>query len=113
MSVNAEQWAFLKDEAKLIQFAEANGYMLLGGDRKRTKEQQAVYYTQGLSKTLDSLHQLGLANDFDYIKDGKLIYDKAYLQPLGDYWESLNPKNRWGGNWESFYDPRHFERRRK
>jgi hypothetical protein len=29
---------------------------------------------------------------------------------LGAYWESLHPKNRWGGNFKSLVDCPHFER---
>jgi hypothetical protein len=41
---------------------------------------------------------------------------KTRLQVYGDYWESLSPENRWGGNFPKWYpgsdflDPRHFER---
>ena len=38
-------------------------------------------------------------------------YDVKALRPFGDYWESLNPKNSWGGSWASFKDVPHFERR--
>jgi hypothetical protein len=30
---------------------------------------------------------------------------------VGDHWESLDPKNSRGGNWKSFKDLPHFERR--
>ena len=43
-------------------------------------------------------------------KDGKIIWDKAILAPLGEYWESLHPKNRWGGNFSNLVDCPHFER---
>ena len=43
-------------------------------------------------------------------KDGKLIYDKAMLAPLGAYWESLNPLNSWGGNGKKLVDTPHFSR---
>jgi hypothetical protein len=32
------------------------------------------------------------------------------LTPLGQYWESLSPKNQWGGFWRSFKDVPHFQR---
>ena len=49
-------------------------------------------------------------NDLNFFKDGKLTYNVAALRPVGDYWESLNPKNQWGGNWKSFKDVPHFQR---
>jgi len=33
------------------------------------------------------------------------------LTPVGEYWQSLNPKNQWGGFWKSFKDVPHFERK--
>jgi hypothetical protein len=33
------------------------------------------------------------------------------LKPVGEFWESLDTKNSWGGNWNSFKDVPHFERR--
>jgi len=44
-------------------------------------------------------------------KGGQWIQDKLSLQELGDYWESLDSLNRWGGNWKTLYDFPHFERR--
>ena len=43
-------------------------------------------------------------------KDGKLVYDKHVLAPLGAYWESLNPLNSWGGNGVKLVDTQHFSR---
>jgi len=47
----------------------------------------------------------------NFVKDGVLTYDIAVLRPLGEYWQSLHPKNSWGGFWKSFKDVPHFERR--
>lgn len=114
MGINAEQWAFLLDDCKLRLWAQEHGYMLTGGELKRTKEQQALYYGRGASDTMESLHLLSLAQDYNVFVNGKLTYEKEALQPLGDYWESLNPKNRWGGNFRlknGKNDTPHFERR--
>jgi hypothetical protein len=46
----------------------------------------------------------------NFFKDGKLTYDIPTLKPVGEYWESLNPKNQWGGHWKSFKDVPHFQR---
>ncbi len=50
------------------------------------------------------------AMDFNVFVDGKLTWDKEVIRPLGEYWESLNAKNRWGGNFKSFIDVPQFER---
>jgi D-alanyl-D-alanine carboxypeptidase len=110
MSMVAEQAAFLQDVAKLITWAFSSGYTLTGGELFRTPEQQAIYVKTGRSKTMNSNHLKRCAIDCNIFVDGKLCYDKARLAPLGAYWESLSPKNRWGGNFKSLLDVPHFER---
>ena len=110
MSRVDEQWEFLKDVASLIGMAEKLGITLTGGELYRTIEQQAIYLKGGKSKTAKSKHLERLAIDFNFFVGGKLTYDKKTIQPLGDFWESLNPANRWGGNFKSFNDSPHFER---
>lgn len=105
------QWEFLKDVALLIQKAETLGIVLTGGELYRTPEQQAIYLKEKKTRTSNSQHMERLAIDFNFFVRGKLTYDKAAIQPLGDYWESLNPgQNRWGGNFKSILDVPHFER---
>ena len=111
MSQVAEQAAFLLDATSLIRKATEMGWTVTGGELYRTVEQQQIYVKTGRSKTMDSNHLKRLAIDLNFLKDGKLVYDKSALQPIGDFWESLNPKNSWGGNWNSFKDLPHFERR--
>ena len=35
--------------------------------------------------------------------------DFKLVEPIGEYWESLNKANVWGGRWAKPYDPYHFE----
>lgn len=111
MALVAEQAAFLQDAAALIQYAAQHGWTITAGELYRTPEQQDIYVKTGRSKTNNSYHLKRLAIDLNFFKDGKLIYDVQALKPLGQFWESLNPKNSWGGNWSSFKDVPHFERR--
>lgn len=111
MSMVNEQAAFLLDVARLIQKATEMGWTVTGGELYRTAEQQEIYVKTGRSKTMNSNHLKRLAIDLNFFKDGVLTYEKYLLQPIGNYWESLSPKNSWGGNWETFKDVPHFERR--
>ena len=111
MSLVAEQQAFLLDMCRLVAFATKSGFVVTGGELYRTAEQQQIYVKTGRSKTMDSNHLKRCAIDLNFFLEGQLVYDKAKLQPLGDYWESLSKKNSWGGNWNSFKDVPHFERR--
>lgn len=110
MTIVNEQWQFLLDMAKLIEKAKSLGIVLTGGELFRTPEQQQIYLKTGKSKTGNSQHLKRLAIDFNFFINGQLTYEKTKLQELGDYWESLSPSNRWGGNFKGFIDTPHFER---
>ena len=97
MSLSDDQAAFLLDACKLIQHATEAGFKVTGGELARTPEQQAIYVKTGRSKTLNSIHLKRCAIDLNFFKDGQIIWDKGILAPLGAYWESLHPKNSWGG----------------
>ena len=110
MSLVKEQAEFMKDLAKLINFCFEQGWVITGGELFRTVDQQQIHFKAGRSKTMNSIHMKRCAIDLNFFKDGKLVWDKQQLAPIGAYWESLNPKNRWGGNFRSLVDVPHFER---
>lgn len=126
MKLSDEQWEFLKDIARLILWAEENGYKMTEGEGYRTADQQMLYFygfairndngrlslveAEKRSKTMNSSHMERLAHDFNVFVHGKLTYDADAIRPLGEYWKSLNSKNVWGGDWG--WDAGHFERRR-
>lgn len=47
----------------------------------------------------NSVHQKKLAQDLNLFKDGKFLDDAADYLPYGEFWKSLNPLARWGGDW--------------
>lgn len=110
MGLVTEQAAFALDCCKLIQFATEQGFQVTLGEAFRTAEQQQIYVKTGRSKTMASNHLRRLALDLNFIRNGELCYDSAALEPIGKFWESLDPKNRWGGHFKSFKDMPHFER---
>jgi hypothetical protein len=112
MNLVAEQNAFLGDVAKLIEFIynSDNGMLITAGELFRTNYQQTEYVKNGLSNTMFSNHCRRLAIDLNFIQNGNIIDDKEKLLIYGDFWESLSPENRWGGNFSTIYDPGHFER---
>lgn len=111
MSLVPEQAEFLLHAAQLIQHATAQGYVVTGGELFRTAEQQAIYVKAGRSKTMASNHLRRCAIDLNFFKGGVLVYDVPTLRSVGEYWESLSPKNSAGMFWKSFKDVPHFERR--
>jgi hypothetical protein len=110
MSLVNSQWEFLQDVVKLIDYAKKQGLVLTGGELYRTEEQQAIYLKTGKSNAKYSQHQKRLAIDFNVFKNGTLTYAVNDVKPLGDYWVSLNNKNRWGGNFSTLKDTPHFEK---
>lgn len=132
MSLVKEQNSFLRDVALLILKAQDLGFEVTGGELCRPKELQLVYYNGKKviekdnevyltnapirSTTMNTKHLIRKAIDLNFFKDGVYINDlrmheaKKILQPIGDYWESLNKKNKWGGNWKTFFDSPHFQR---
>lgn len=117
MTLSEKQQAFTFNIHLLIQEAFRLGFKLTFGEVYRTPEQQKIYFDSGRSKTMDSRHLQRLAVDFNIFKDGVLINDPKTIQPLGEFWMSLNTDNVWGGDWnrnhnlvdESFKDPYHWE----
>jgi hypothetical protein len=108
-----QQNAFLLDVARLIMEAGNYNLTISAGELYRTQEQQDIYLKTGKSKAKHSRHQDRMAIDLNFFVDSagilSLTYKKETIQPLGDYWESLNQLNEWGGNW-SFVDTPHFQR---
>ena len=127
MKLSQHQSKFTHDKAKLILYAFDLGIQLTDGEAYRTVDQQYLYFkgkkigNNGLledapkkSWTMNSMHLKRLAQDFNFFMlkaDGtrELTYDVDVLKPLGEYWESLDELNHWGGFWKN-KDAPHFER---
>lgn len=107
MTLGEHQQSFSRDLVRLITAAHDRGYEVRIGEVERPIEMQQLYVRTGRSKTMNSRHLKKCAADLHFFKDGKLCYPAE----LGEYWESLNPLNSWGGNWNSFKDAPHFERK--
>ena len=107
MTLGQHQQAFSRHLAALLQKSFELGYEVRIGEVERTIEMQQIYFNTGRSKTMNSNHLKKCAADLHFFKDGKICYPKE----LGDFWESLDKLNSWGGNWKSFKDGPHFERR--
>jgi len=121
-----EQVEFARDIGELIAYSEEIGVELTFGEPYRPKTQQLLYFmgrtlqrvgnTLRVSKaprrsaTMNSMHMKRLAVDFNLFVDGKLTWDIEDYRPLGEFWEELSPKNKWGGNWTKFRDAPHFQR---
>lgn len=113
MTLGQEQEAFMLDVARLILEGDRLGYGCRGRELGRSPEQQAIHVKNGASKTMHSMHLKFLAIDLYWTKNGVICFPEE----LGRFWESLNPKNRYGGNFDknwtkkdNFKDAPHYER---
>jgi hypothetical protein len=118
MTLGEHQEAFAVDLIALIHEAHRMGFKVRVGEVWRPQAMQDIYVAQGKSKTRNSQHTKKLAVDLYLFKDGKMA-TAAQIRPLGYWWQSLNPINRWGGSWgglveagkSAFIDAPHFERK--
>lgn len=113
MSLSDQQFEFAKDIALLLNYIERKGWKVTFGEAWRTQEQQDIYLDEGKTTVSHSKHQDRLAIDLNFFHpDTGYTASKEDVQPFGDFWESLNDHNKWGGNWDSFQDTPHFQRNR-
>jgi len=106
MSLVEQQWAFLKDIARLINFAQVyNDIMLTAGEFYESPDEINPEHLKS------GQHPKRLAADLNLFVNGNYISGShLYWNILGDFWKSLGSKNRWGGDFSS-RDFNHFERR--
>ena len=97
MTLGEKQRHFTQLVAKLITWCYENGYELTFGEAYRTPEQAALNAQTGVG-IANSLHTKRLGIDMNLFVDGNYQTQSSAYQPLGDYWKSLDPEARWGGD---------------
>jgi D-alanyl-D-alanine carboxypeptidase len=110
MSLSQSQQLFARDTIRLFQFIEDNNHSFTYGDAYRAPELAKIYAAEGKG-IVDSLHCKRLAIDINLFNEKcEYITDFKEIEFFGKFWESLNPANRWGGNFKHLVDSNHFER---
>ena len=107
MSLSELQQVFARNVARLILYMAESNYACTLGEALRTQEMADLYAKQGKG-IKDSLHLKRLAIDLNLFKDGVYLSDTESHRPFGEWWEALDPHNRWGGR---FKDGNHYEMR--
>ena len=107
MKLSDKQAIFTANVAKLILWADSQGYKLTFGEAYRTPEMAEIYAERGIG-IKDSQHCKRLAVDFNLFCHGEYMQDSESYARLGVAWEALHPDNRWGGR---FSDGNHMEMR--
>ena len=114
MSLLDEQAAFLRDVRRLLDFAEQQQFVVTGGELERSPETQTAYVKLGREKSMDSPHLRRCAitlNFFRAVNDRHaLVQSGSELEPMGKFWEELDPRNRWGARRDGALAAQRFER---
>lgn len=97
MTLGERQRIFTNNVSKLIMWAYWQGYELTFGEAYRTQEQANLNAAAGKGIS-NSLHMDRLAIDLNLFRDGQYLSTSADHKPLGEFWVTLHPDNRWGGN---------------
>ena len=105
MGMQKKQSEFVSMVARLVIFAESQGYELTYGDAYRDPRAFGKIGEKGPYGRKSSCHKLRLAVDFNVFIAG--TWQKKGTEPcwerLGEYWESMG--GSWGGR---FDDANHF-----
>jgi hypothetical protein len=130
MSLLDTQTNFVRNVITLLLFIEESGFKVTFGEIFRPYEMQLLYLygktleeSEGTLKLINgkkktftktSKHLKRLAVDLNFfLYDGYEEYDITYdihlLTPIGEYWESLDDNNVWGGFWPKSPDITHFQ----
>lgn len=105
MSLGTKQRLFARNVARLLDKAHELGFEVTLGDAFRDPRAFGEIGTRVAYGHPKSAHKLRLAIDLNLFKDGKFLQSSEDHEPLGEWWESLHPENRWGGR---FQDGNHY-----
>lgn len=96
-SLFEKQKMFSLNTALLILWCNDNGYGVTCGETYRIPEQAKSNAEKGIG-IANSLHCKRLAIDLNLFQGTKYLTDSKLYEHAGNYWLSLSPMNRWGGN---------------
>jgi hypothetical protein len=104
MRLSEMQQTFAHNAALLILKMSEAPYACTFGEALRTQEMADLYAKQGKG-IKNSLHLKKLAIDLNLFKGGEYLSTSEAHRPFGEWWEALDPDNRWGGR---FGDGNHY-----
>ena len=97
LKLGEKQRIFTWNVHHLIDWAYKAGFEMTFGEAFRTSEQAALNAKSGVGIS-NSLHTKRLAVDMNLFKNGEWLTDSVHHRPLGTFWKTLHPLNRWGGD---------------
>jgi hypothetical protein len=103
MTLREQRCLFTRLTARLIDYANSLGYEVSYEETMRSKLQAQANAAAGTGIST-SLHTIGLAVDLNLyiLVNGVWQWQQKSEahQPLGNYWKSLHPLARWGGDFK-------------
>lgn len=99
MTLSERQMFFARNVARLILFITESNYGCTFGEAYRTPEQAELNAKKGIG-IKNSLHCKRLAIDINLFKEGVYLTSGEHYKQFGEYWASLHPANRYGGDWD-------------
>ena len=107
MSLGEKQELFMRLLGQFLSWIfQQPGMAVRGGELKRTQAQAEANAASGAGISA-SLHLKSLAIDLALMLNGVYQTQSEAYRPLGEYWKSLHPLARWGGDF-SKPDGNHF-----
>lgn len=109
MDLSQKQQIFSSNVSLLLcKIFGTPGYTLTLGEAFRTAEQAQIYAKEGKG-IIDSLHCKRLALDINLFHNGIYLTKSEDYKLFGEYWKTLNPLNRWGGDFHDRPDGNHYQ----
>lgn len=110
MKLSEKQQLFTSCVGQLIHYCTANGYGLTLGDAYRDPRSHGELGEKKTYGSANSNHKVRLAQDFNLFVNGQYISHGSHpvYEEIGQYWKSLNPLCRWGGDFSKSKDSNHF-----
>ena len=99
MLLGEKQRLFARLVSQLLHRVHSTGYECALAWCYRPPEASALYAVRKLGIP-NSLHGSKLAIDLDLFKDGVYLRDSGSHAALGEFWKSLHPDCRWGGDFK-------------
>lgn len=97
MILSEKQRLFVRLQGIFINWCYENGYELTDGEALRDARIAELNAASGTG-IANSLHLIRLARDWNLFICGEFQRDSAAYRPLGEFWKSLHPLCRWGGD---------------
>ena len=101
LTLGQKQRLFAKLVPRLIDFAYSQGYELTLGDAYRDPRVHGDIGAKKSYSSANSSHKDRLAIDLNLFKDGVYLTSSEAHKPLGEFWKSLHPDCRWGGDFKT------------